>query len=238
MRTLARVSRRKTESLPVGDSAAVRRMKRYLPFVIIVVVLAATVAAGVALYRKHLPKPVPTVGDPGAEPPHARGDERAPVLLEEFGDFECPPCGKLAPEIETLAKSYGRKLRLVFREYPLIMHKHAAAAARAAEAAGLQGHFWEMHHLLYETQAAWSAAVDPQAIFENDATKIGLDLPRFKTDMNSEVVKSRIIADQARATSLHVESTPSVFVNNQVVKAGPGVADRLRTAIDAALTKK
>src|SRR4051794_35018215 len=213
-------------------------MKRYLPFVIVALVLIATVAIGMVVYRAHLPPPVPTVGDPGAEPPHTHGEARAAAVLEEFGDFQCPPCGKLAPDVAGLEKKYGKKLRVVFRNFPLAMHKNAMPAACAAEAAGLQNKFWEMHRLLYETQPVWIDAADPLPSFEGYATKIGLDLSRFKSDMKSEQVKARITADQRRAKSLGVESTPILFVNNERVQAGPGVADRLSKAIDGALTKK
>jgi protein-disulfide isomerase len=213
-------------------------MKRYLPFVIVGVVLLATISLGAALYRAHRRPAIALTGEPGAEPAHSRGDARAPAVLEEFGDFQCPPCGTLAPEIDKLEKDYGRKLRLVFREYPLAMHKHAEAAARAAEAAALQARFWEMHHLLYETQAVWSAAPDPQAIFDSHAAKLGLDVARFKLDMKSDKVTARLAADKRRATSLKVDSTPTLFLNNERIQAGAGTVDRLRAGIDAASKKK
>ena len=102
----------------------------------------------------------------------------------------------------------------------------------------MQNKFWEMHRMLYETQPAWSDSPDPLASFEKYAAKIGLDLARFKADMKSEQVNARISADQRRGKSIGVESTPTIFVNNQRVQAGPGVAERLSNAIDAALTKK
>src|SRR5688572_21502863 len=146
-------------------------MKRALPFVIIGAVLVAAIA--VAWYLKKAsvtptPAPTPTasaspssasrtpaqVAEPGAEPPHARGDATAPVTLEEFGDFQCPPCGLLHPILKELESEFGpRRLRVIFRQFPLVpAHAHALSAARASEAAGLQGKFWEMHDLIFENQ--------------------------------------------------------------------------------------
>ncbi|MGH9906382.1 MAG: DsbA family protein, partial [Pyrinomonadaceae bacterium] len=132
-------------------------MKRYLPFVIILGVLGVTVAAGYYLMRPrqasnaspNTPRAsaspaatarVSSSANPGAEPPHAVGPAAAPVTLEEFGDFECPPCAMLHPVLKTMEKEFGPRLRVIFREFPLVpTHQHALEAARTAEAAGMQG---------------------------------------------------------------------------------------------------
>lgn len=213
-------------------------MKRYLPFVIIALVFIAALGGGFLLYRAHS-KPVVTLkGEPGAEPPNARGSVSAPVIFEEFGDLQCPPCATLMPIVDQLEKHYGRSLRVIFRQFPLLVHKNAPAAARATEAAGLQGRFWEMHHLLYQTQAAWKDSPNPQQIFEGDAAKLGLDVPRFRADMQGDKVMARLNADKKRATSLGVDSTPTVFINNQRVKITAITLDAFRKEIDAALQKK
>jgi protein-disulfide isomerase len=165
-------------------------MKRTLPFLIIAAVLVAAGVIAWYLKQSAVEKPVATftqtasspaspakVGEPGAEPPHVSGNPKAPVTLEEFGDFQCPPCGALHPMLKTLQQEFGPRLRLIFREFPLVpAHQHALAAARSAEAAGMQGKFWEMHDLLYDNQKLWSNAIDVRPIFEDYATKIGLDL--------------------------------------------------------------
>lgn len=213
-------------------------MKRYLPFAIIALVLIGAVGGGVVLYRIHSKPAIILQGEAGAEPPHARGSVSAPVVFEEFGDLQCPPCATLSPIVDQLEKQYGGKLRVIFRQFPLVVHKNAPAAARATEAAALQGRFWEMHHLLYETQPAWRDSPNPQQIFEADAAKLGMDVARFKADVQSDKVKARLEADKRRATSLAVDSTPSVFVNNQRVKITAISVDAFRAAIDAALQKK
>lgn len=208
-------------------------MKRILPFVIILGVLG--VALGSAWYLKRsstntpgsvttgLPAqnlaatPSPRVTAPGANPPHTLGPANAPATLEEFGDFECPPCAQFHPILKRIHDEFGDKLRVVFREFPLPNHQHAMSAASAAEAAGLQGKFWEMHHLLYENQQTWHETFDVRPIFEGYAKQIGLNIDRFNRDKNSDFVVRRITEDGRRARSLGVAGTPTVFLNGREV---------------------
>jgi len=211
-------------------------MKRALPFIIIVVVLAGAVAVAWSLKESAVsgpPAPAPTPTSttssstvatapktvhPGADPPHAIGPATAPVTLEEFGDFQCPPCGLLHPVLKTMEKEFGDKLRVIFREYPLVpAHQHALSAARAAEAAGLQGKFWEMHDLIFENQKAWEKAFDARPIFEGYAQKIGLDMTKYRNDVNSQIVEQRIFLDGKRAHALGVQGTPTVFMNGREI---------------------
>jgi protein-disulfide isomerase len=224
-------------------------MKR-LPFIIILVVLAA--AVGGAWYLKRSASPSvpaqglasaspqansPTSSEPGAEPPHTLGPANAPAKLEEFGDFECPPCGLLHPTLQTMEREFGDRLRITFREFPLVpTHQHALAAATAAEAAGLQGKFWEMHDMLYENQKAWHEAFDVRPIFEGYAKRIGLDIERYKQDLTSQVVEQRITQDGLRAHALGVKGTPTVFLNGREIPFESLLAaDKLREVIKAEL---
>src|SRR5213075_860669 len=100
---------------------------------------------------------------------------------------------------------YRPRLRVIFRHFPLPNHAHAREAAFAAEAAGLQGKFWEMHDLLYREQAQWSKATDAQPLWNAYAGILGLNVDRFKQDMNSETVKERVAADQKHGASLGVQ---------------------------------
>jgi len=144
---------------------------------------------------------------------HVRGEVRAPVTLEEFGDFECGPCAELFGMIREVESEAGATARLVFRHFPLNIHPHAIAAASAAEAAGFQGRFWEMHDLLYQEQNVWSQSNDPQAIFADYAKRLGLDLGRFGKDCKSRRAKARIASDQAEARKRGVAGTPTLFIN-------------------------
>jgi protein-disulfide isomerase len=214
-------------------------MKRILPFIIILVVLGA--ALGSAWYLTRTIPASPTAvsqspstspgsqttpaqtstaipGVPGAEPPHVLGPANAPARLEEFGDFECPPCGMFHPILEKMHEEFGDQLQITFREFPLVpTHQHALAAASAAEAAGLQGRFWEMHDMLYEHQNEWKKQFDVRPIFEDYAKQIGLDVERYKRDISSDVVAQRVFMDGKRGHSMGVKGTPTVFLNGREV---------------------
>src|SRR5216110_3958482 len=219
-------------------------MKRYLPFVIVALVALATIGSGAMLYRARRPhvlsipenKTVSAKGDAGA--PHIRGNPDAPVTLEEYGDFQCPPCGMFATFLGQLENEYDSRLRVVFRNFPLTMHEHAREAALAAEAAGLQGRFWEMHDVLYREQAVWSKADNVAELFDSYARMIGLNLNRFKKDMDAEKTKARVDSDHERGDSLGVQSTPTVFINNRQVGPNDKTPGGLRATIDAALKEK
>ncbi|HEX8163697.1 MAG TPA: thioredoxin domain-containing protein [Pyrinomonadaceae bacterium] len=207
-----------------------------LPFVIIGVVLLAAIVAG-AWYLSHS-RPPGTVasGSPGAEPAHAEGSAGAPVVLEEFGDFQCPPCGAMFPEVERMRQDYGERVRFVFREFPLInVHPHALLAAHAAEAAGLQGKFWEMHRELFTNQQAWSRSQDPTPLFETYARSAGLDVDRFRRDLGSPETDARVVADRDRGKSVGVESTPTFYINGRKMLPSQTTGKGLREEIDRIL---
>jgi protein-disulfide isomerase len=239
--------------------ASQTNMKRALPFLIIGTVLVIAVVAALYLRRSASvpvapPAPAPVspaasngtstgsetaATETGANPPHTHGPADAPVTLEEFGDFECPPCGMLHPVLQTMEKEFGPRIRIVFREFPLVpTHVHALAAARSAEAAGLQGKFWEMHDLLYENQKTWHDAFDARPIFEAYATKIGLNLEKFRSDSLGEAVAQRIFLDGKRAHAMGVNGTPTVYLNGREVPFESLAPDKLRALINARLTAK
>ncbi len=216
-------------------------MKSFLPYSIIVAVFLIATGAAVELYR-NADQPPPSTGKlafghPGAQPAHVRGPIKAPVALEEFGDFECETCAAAYPALKKAKEDYGDKLSQTFRQYPLAQHKRAMEAARTAEAAGLQGKFWEMHDTLYENRFFWLYATDTRATFRSYAEKLGLDLERFQKDMDSEEVAKRIAADRERVTSLELNRTPSIFINGDPVTKRPITIDLLHSVIDAALGK-
>lgn len=218
-------------------------MKRALPLLIIVAVLVAAAAGAWILLRSQKSSnsannatPPSGAVPPGAEPPHVRGNATAPVTLEEFADFQCPSCGVYYPELKKIENEFGDRLRVIFRERPLVPpHEHALIAAQAAEAAGLQGRFWEMHDKLYENQKAWSEARDLVPIFVDYAKQIGLDADRFMKDLNGEAVATRIFQDGKRAHALHVTGTPTFFVNGKEARDEQWKPDGLRAMINQAL---
>lgn len=231
-------------------------MKRILPFLIILVVLG--IAVGSAWYLTRVTpgtpsanpapasqstannpqsRPAPIRGIPGAEPAQTLGAANAPVQLEEFGDYQCPPCAAFHPVLEKMHEEFGDKLRITFRNFPLSQsHPHAVAAASSAEAAGLQGKFWEMHDLIYEHQAEWKDKMDVGPIFEGYAKQIGLNIERWKKDVGSEQVAQRIFLDSRRGQTMGVRGTPTVFINGREVPFESLLApDRLRAVIQSEL---
>jgi NhaA family Na+:H+ antiporter len=184
-------------------------MKRYLPYLIVLSVALITFGTGFALYRaKKIAAPsAPTSGPASGN--HIRGPKTAAVTIEEFGDFQCPPCAGMAALLKKEEEEYGGRVRVVFHHFPLVNHIHARAAAHAAEAADLQGKFWEMHDQLYREQSAWSKAEKVEPLFESYAKTIGLDVERFERDLRDPKVAARVETDQKVGSSRGVTSTPT-----------------------------
>jgi protein-disulfide isomerase len=149
-------------------------------------------------------KRIPLEGSP------SRGPEGGPVVVVEFADFECPFCQKIAPELDALWASHKDKVRFVYKFMPLAMHPHGELAARAAIAAQMQGKFWEMHHQLF----ANGQHLEP-ADLEAYAKAIGLDVDRFRADMQSPAVTARLDTDRKLADQLGVKGTPSIYIDGR-----------------------
>ena len=138
-----------------------------------------------------------------------RGDVEAPVTILEYGDFECPYCAMARPELESLVAAYPDDIRLVFRHFPIsTTHPHAKMAAEAAESAGAQGKFWEMHDMLFTHQ--------DRLEFEDlrrYAHALGLDLRRFDEEMREHVYEPEVRRDVRRGIQDGVNGTPTIFIN-------------------------
>jgi NhaA family Na+:H+ antiporter len=153
--------------------------------------------------RTRLARPV----DPGWD--HLRGSLDAPVTLVEYGDYQCPFCGAAHPQVETVRAAMGDDLAFVFRHFPLAeVHPFAEPAAEAAEAAGAQGRFWEMHDQLFTHQQALS----PEYLLLY-ATTIGLDVDRFATELANRVHAPRVVEHVESGVASGVQGTPTFFIN-------------------------
>jgi protein-disulfide isomerase len=233
-------------------------MKKSLPFVIIAIVLVAAIAAFIAFGRKKssdsnsafvatprqgtiatttpVPQASPTSTIP-IEKPNVKVS--SPVVLEEYGDYQCPPCGMLYPVLKDIEHEYGKQLQVVFHHFPLTkIHKNAMNAARAAEAARNQGKFWEMHDRLYRNQNAWKDLDDPRALFIQYAQELGLNADRFTRDLASPEVEQRIAADMQKGSSVGVTGTPTVFIEGQMLLYEKTTPDGLRQGINYMLQRK
>jgi protein-disulfide isomerase len=159
------------------------------------------------------------------------------VMVVEFLDFQCPSCAATYPEAERILQEYAGRITYVVRNYPLPMHQHAQASARAAEAAAIQGKYKEMFDKLFKNQQSWSAeTATPLATFEGYAQEIGLDVAKFKSDMDSQEVAARISRDVSDGNSAGVKGTPTFFINGKQLSASP-TYEGLKSAIDAAMAQ-
>jgi protein-disulfide isomerase len=219
-------------------------MKRYLPLVVIGAVALVTLGSATVLYRaKRLPAFTVTTnqdqsGTSAAEPMHVLGRLSASVTIEEFGDFQCPPCGTLSEPINQLERDYQSRLCVIFRHFPLGVHEHAHEAALASEAAGMQDRFWQMHDVLYREQSVWSKAADVRPLFNSYAAMLRLNIDRFSKDMESDAVKRRVVADQEQGNRLGVKVTPTIFLNNRALPPDSANPLGLRAAVEAAMKAK
>ena len=228
-----------------------------LPLVIIGIVLVVALGGGWYLYQSSNTKstasntsrpanavqPQPndtprTSSVLGAQPPHFKGAQNASVVLEEFADYQCPTCATMHPVMNEINANYGSRIKFIYRNYPLIqIHKNAYEAATAAEAAGLQGKFWEMQNLIFQNQRNWSNVAEVKPVFEGYAQTIGLDVERFKADVLGVVSKQRVDADLQRGRALSISSTPTILINGVAVPFEQMSVDGMKKIIDAELAK-
>jgi protein-disulfide isomerase len=199
---------------------------------LLVIIGAVILAGGMALYLSQknssaadtnnqasggaslAPAPIPGGG-------RVRGASDAKVTLVEYGDYQCPTCGIYHPITMELLNRYPGKFKLEFHHFPLIqMHSNAMTAALAAESAGDQGKFWEMHDLLFEHQQAWGDLRNPnpnaEAVFLQFALQLGLDSNKFMQSMRSPATRDRILADVTKGSPI-VKGTPTFILDGQVL---------------------
>ncbi|MBI5357843.1 DsbA family protein [Candidatus Saccharibacteria bacterium] len=167
---------------------------------------------------------------------HTVGAGNKGVTLIEYGDFQCPACKSYYPIIKSIKEQYGDDIKFQFKHFPLVqIHPNAFIASRAAEAAGKQGKFFEMHDLLYENQDSWKDSSAPSTIFEGFATQLGLNIDQFKADVASEEIASIINADVKSGQALGANSTPTFVINDKKVDPLPKSADEFKSLIDEAI---
>lgn len=168
----------------------------------------------------------------------SKGEKNSKVTLVEYSDFQCPACRAWEPQIASLMSEFGTHISLTYRNFPLRqVHPNSQISAQAAEAAGMQGKFWEMHSLLFEKQAIWSPQ-PPDAVkdtFADYAKQLGLDVDQFKKDLTSDKAANLVNEDSDSGTSSGVDSTPTFFLNNKELKPQSNDEFRklIRDAVDA-----
>jgi protein-disulfide isomerase len=162
----------------------------------------------------------------GTPSSHVEGQGKDNVRLIEYGDYECPFCEEYYPVVKQVAAQYNDQITFQFRNLPLTqIHPNAFAGARAAEAAALQGKFWQMHDMLYEEQSQWVNSSNPLNVFEGYASSLGLSTTQFDSDYASNKVNSTIQADiSAFAKTGLPEATPSFLLNGKHITPNPSVS--------------
>ncbi len=164
--------------------------------------------------------------------PSKGGPEGAPITIVEFSDFECPFCSRINPTLAQVQQTYGDKVRIVFRHFPLGMHPNAQKAAEASLCAHDQGKFWELHDLMFEDQRA--LAVDA---LKAKASQLGLETEAFNGCLDSGKYAAQVAADMAAGTEAGVSGTPAMFVNGIPI-SGAVPYEQVATVIDAELERK
>jgi protein-disulfide isomerase len=150
-----------------------------------------------------------TLTPPVSERDHVAGPDQAPLTLVEYGDFECPHCGRAYPIVKQLQQQLGKKLRFVYRHFPLTkIHAHAQHAAEAAEAAAAQGAFWQIHDRLFERQFA----LEDENLVEY-AQELGLDADRLSGELAAGTHRNRVRDDFMSGVKSGVNGTPTFFIN-------------------------
>lgn len=171
--------------------------------------------------------------DPIGSTDHVLGVPHAPVEVVEYGDFQCPTCKHVVPVVQMLLKHFEGRIRFAYRHYPIEdAHPHALCAAEAAECAGAQGKFWEMHQLLFDNQSH----LDRKHLHRY-AEALGLDMARFASEMNGESYRQRIREQMDAARRSHLRATPGFFVERRIQDVTFG-NQALFDATEAALARR
>lgn len=201
------------------------------------IIILGLIIWGLIVAMNKPPVTAPELGTPApvTADDHVRGKEDATVTIIEYSDFQCPACAAYYPLIEKLIAEASTTARFVYRHFPLypLPHKNAFIASQAGEAAALQGKFWEMYTLLFENQIEWENSTKAAGIFEGYASRIGLNVEAYKKDFESDSVKTRIEKDKNEGESIHINSTPTFFVNGKSI-TNPQGYEEFKTIIEAA----
>lgn len=214
-----------------------------------VLIAIAVILGGVFVVTNSRPASAP--GGNAKPTQHIEGQGKSGVKLVEYGDYECPVCKEYYPVVKQVAANYASQIYFQFRNFPLYqIHKNAIAGARAAEAAALQGKFWQMHDMLYEQQdptgaSGWVASNTPETYFDQFASQLGLNVAKFQHDYASAQVNNSVQADLQKATSLNLSGTPTFFLDGKQISLSnlldangtPSVA-KFSQLINAEIAKK
>lgn len=206
-------------------STAIRDLARkslgYLaPIAIVVVVLGGLAWIG---SKQPDPNALGTLAVPVSSGDWVKGNPEAKLTIVEYSDLQCPACYAYYPVVKQLIENYGDDIRVVYRHFPLSqIHPNAELAAKATEAAGLQGKFWEMHDKLFDEQYAWANLSNAKEAFTGYAQELNLDVDRFSADLEGKDVERAVEEDYQSGNASNVSGTPTFFVNDQQITSPQG----------------
>lgn len=204
----------------------------------VTLVCLAILFGGAYLYQSSIPQDTLTGNQEALvrEDSKMAGATTTPkVTVVEFGDYQCPACAAVAPRFMELKEMYGDEVAFVFRDYPLPMHRNAMIAAVMTYIADEQGKYWEMHEKLYASQAEWQSVSDPSDLFVSYAAGLGMNTAGIKEKLLTDIYQDRIKRDVQDGNALGVNSTPTFFIGDVIIRTANHVA--IKAAIDAALAK-
>ncbi|MGC9968793.1 MAG: thioredoxin domain-containing protein [Minisyncoccia bacterium] len=212
----------------------------FVVLVLVVIVVAGVTSGGFSAGTANSTPPefVATTAPTITAADWTRGKKDAKVSIIEYGDFECPACAEYSPVMNQLFAAYGDRVLFAFRNFPLYsIHPNAGISSQAAEAAGLQGKFWEMHDLLYQKQNEWAGAASSSVVnqyFDKYASSLGLDVNKFNQNINANPVVSKVQADVAGGNAAQIDHTPTFFVNLKQIP-NPTSYNDFKAVLDGAL---
>lgn len=163
--------------------------------------------------------------------------DSAKLTLVEFGDYECPACEQYHPVVKKILIMYPGKINFVFRNFPLTQHKNAQISAQAAEAAGLQNKYWQMHDKIFESSSEWNTSSDAKSVFIGYAENLGLNVEQFKNDIDSSKVKDEIQSDMTDGNLVKLNATPTYYLNGVKLDSLPTTDSAIKSFFDAELAK-
>jgi protein-disulfide isomerase len=197
-----------------------------------IIVLVAGLAAGASLILGRRSETRPVLNATA----HTRGSETATITLVEYGDYECPPCLRYEEIVRRLLEKHPKTLKFEFRHFPLMgVHPHALAAAKAADAAGQQGKFWEMHDALMTTREQWSRMPDAESFFSEQAKLLGLDVTLFRASFRATGTEQRILKQRASAEASGIEATPTFLIYDTKIEPVPENFEGFESLINGGL---
>jgi len=167
-----------------------------------------------------------------------KGNKEAKIVITEYSDFQCPACASYYGVVKQIHKDFGDRIAFVYRHFPLRqIHANAEIAALSAEAAGKQGKFWEMHDMIFENQKKWEGEKNAGEIFIKYGEDLGLNIEKFKQDLDSKEVKDKVEADYQSGIKAGVNHTPTFFLNGAEIQ-NPRSYEEFKNIINEAESEK